>query len=148
MRVPAVVSIFSAPDHMDIYHNQGAFIRLKNSDITVQYVGHLHSMAYFALLMLWDTASRQYSASPHPYVLPEYIDAFKWSLPFAIDKMKELMVDVFSGKKLEDSSEVNSSNRPSDEPSADANDTVQRRAELGRRKYALNRMKHIFKIHR
>lgn len=57
---PSVITIFSAPNYLDVYHNRGAVLKYANKNITI----------------------RQYNSSSHPYWLPNFMDAFTWSLPF------------------------------------------------------------------
>ena len=57
---PSVITIFSAPNYLDVYHNRGAVLKYANKNITI----------------------RQYNSSTHPYWLPNFMDAFTWSLPF------------------------------------------------------------------
>jgi serine/threonine-protein phosphatase 2B catalytic subunit len=59
-KFPSVITIFSAPNYLDVYHNRGAILKYANKNITI----------------------RQYNASPHPYWLPNFQNAFTWSLPF------------------------------------------------------------------
>jgi serine/threonine-protein phosphatase 2B catalytic subunit len=57
---PSVITIFSAPNYLDVYKNRGAILKYANKNITI----------------------RQYNSSSHPYWLPNFMDAFTWSLPF------------------------------------------------------------------
>lgn len=59
-KFPSVITVFSAPNYLDAYHNRGAVLKYANKNITI----------------------RQYNFSPHPYWLPNFMDGFTWSLPF------------------------------------------------------------------
>jgi serine/threonine-protein phosphatase 2B catalytic subunit len=59
-KFPSVITVFSAPNYLDAYRNRGAILKYANKSITI----------------------RQYHARPHPYWLPNFMDAFTWSLPF------------------------------------------------------------------
>lgn len=61
---PSVITIFSAPNYLDVYHNRGAVLKYVNKNITI----------------------RQYNSTSHPYWLPNFMDAFTWSLPFVGEK--------------------------------------------------------------
>lgn len=62
--LPPVITIFSAPNYCDIYGNKGAAIILEQGTLTIQ----------------------QFSFSPHPFVLPNFMDIIQWSLPFVTEK--------------------------------------------------------------
>jgi len=65
-KFPSVITVFSAPNYLDVYHNRGAVIKYANKNITI----------------------RQYNSSTHPYWLPNFMDGFTWSLPFVGAKSK------------------------------------------------------------
>lgn len=62
--LPPVITIFSAPNYCDIYGNKAAAIVLDQGSLTIQ----------------------QFSCSPHPFVLPNFMDIIQWSLPFVTEK--------------------------------------------------------------
>ncbi|KAH9577654.1 Calcineurin-like phosphoesterase domain [Trypanosoma melophagium] len=66
--VPAVVCVFSAPNYCDTYDNRAALVDLRGNVMNI----------------------RQYNSSPHPYYLPNFINAFTWSFPFMVEKTLEL----------------------------------------------------------
>ena len=37
-KFPSVITIFSAPNYLDVYHNRGAVIKYKNKNITIRLV--------------------------------------------------------------------------------------------------------------
>ena len=65
---PFVITIFSAPNHLDVYHNHGAILKYANKNITI----------------------RQYNSTTHPYWLPNFMNAFTWNLPFVGQKSASL----------------------------------------------------------
>jgi len=71
-KFPSVITIFSAPNYLDVYHNRGAVLKYANKNITI----------------------RQYNSSSHPYWLPNFMDAFTWSLPFVGAKITEMLLAI------------------------------------------------------
>lgn len=37
-KFPSIITVFSAPNYLDVYHNKGAIIKYKNKNITIRYV--------------------------------------------------------------------------------------------------------------
>ncbi|KAI0644098.1 Metallo-dependent phosphatase [Trametes meyenii] len=139
-KFPSVITIFSAPNYLDVYHNRGAVIKYKNRNITI----------------------RQYNASSHPYWLPNFMDAFTWSLPFVGEKITEMLLAILavcSDQELEStSSEEDDSERARElEDEDDDTRTVadvevgpegisQRRQEIKNKILAVGRMQRIFQL--
>lgn len=65
---PTMMSIFSAPNYCDTFGNKGAIAYISDGQIKI----------------------RQFYSSPHPYVLPNFMNAFQWSMPFVIEKTEEI----------------------------------------------------------
>lgn len=67
---PQVITIFSAPNYCDVYNNKGAIIKFKGQEINIQ----------------------QFNYTAHPYILPNFMDVFTWSIPFVIEKVTEILI--------------------------------------------------------
>lgn len=73
---PTVITIFSAANYCDSYNNKGAVIKFENNALNIQ----------------------QYSNAPHPYCLPDFMNAIGWSIPFLCEKVTEMLVHILNVK--------------------------------------------------
>ncbi|XP_014213164.1 serine/threonine-protein phosphatase 2B catalytic subunit alpha isoform-like [Copidosoma floridanum] len=71
---PALITIFSAPNYLDVYNNKAAIIRFDGETLNI----------------------KQFNASPHPFWLPEFMDVFTWSLPFVAQKVTQMLVGILN----------------------------------------------------
>ena len=75
---PALFTLFSAPNYLDVYNNKGAILKYDSTTINV----------------------KTYKFTPHPYWLPNFMDAFTWSLPFVGEKVTDMLCKkVYINKK-------------------------------------------------
>lgn len=126
-KFPSVITIFSAPNYLDVYHNRGAVLKYANKNITI----------------------RQYNSSSHPYWLPNFMDAFTWSLPFVGAKITEMLLAVLSVCSEEELGEADSDSEGDIQALADAallGDYQQRREEIKNKVLAVGRMQRVFQI--
>ena len=74
------MTIFSAPNYLDVYNNKAAVLKYENNVMNSElYPISVPNATEKALV-------RQFNCTPHPYWLPNFMDVFTWSLPFVGEK--------------------------------------------------------------
>jgi len=71
---PSVMTVFSAPNYRDMSNNKGAIFNYEPNTLNV----------------------RRFNSMPHPYWLPNFVNAFTWSLPFVGEKITDMIVAMLS----------------------------------------------------
>lgn len=121
---PSVMTLFSAPNYLDVYNNKAAILKYESNVLNI----------------------RQFNCTPHPYWLPNFMDAFTWSLPFVGEKITDMLVAVLntcSQEELMESSDEESAVVPPQSPPADA---AERRRIVRSKILAVGRMARVFSV--
>ncbi|KAL4967756.1 Metallo-dependent phosphatase-like protein [Aspergillus stella-maris] len=125
---PSVMTIFSAPNYLDVYNNKAAVLKYENNVMNI----------------------RQFNCTPHPYWLPNFMDVFTWSLPFVGEKITDMLIAILntcSKEELED--ETPSSISPA-EPSPpmpmDTESQEFKRRAIKNKILAIGRLSRVFQV--
>lgn len=126
---PSVMTIFSAPNYLDVYNNKAAVLKYENNVMNI----------------------RQFNCTPHPYWLPNFMDVFTWSLPFVGEKITDMLISILntcSKEELED--ETPSSMSPSGPASPpmpmDIDSSEFKRRAMKNKILAIGRMSRFFQV--
>ncbi|KIJ63466.1 hypothetical protein HYDPIDRAFT_112878 [Hydnomerulius pinastri MD-312] len=118
---PALITIFSAPNYLDVYNNKAAVLKYENNTMNIT----------------------QFNCTPHPYWLPNFKDVFEWSLPFVGEKITDMLVAVLNTCSKEELEEDNATSPTS--PSH-PEDPRERRRVIKNKILAVGRMARVFAL--
>ncbi|RXW22813.1 hypothetical protein EST38_g3060 [Candolleomyces aberdarensis] len=120
---PSVMTIFSAPNYLDVYNNKAAVLKYESNVMNI----------------------RQFNSTPHPYWLPNFMDVFTWSLPFVGEKITDMLVAVLNTCTKEELEEADEDLAMI--PAADAaQETAERRKIIKNKIMAVGRMARVFAL--
>ncbi|KAH8116178.1 serine/threonine protein phosphatase 2B [Phellopilus nigrolimitatus] len=123
---PSVMTIFSAPNYLDVYNNKAAVLKYESNVMNI----------------------RQFNCTPHPYWLPNFMDVFTWSLPFVGEKITEMLVAVLNCCTKEELDESSDEEESIATPSTEASRAVASRESAERRKIIKNKILAVGRISR
>jgi serine/threonine-protein phosphatase 2B catalytic subunit len=130
---PSVMTIFSAPNYLDVYNNKAAVLKYENNVMNI----------------------RQFNCTPHPYWLPNFMDVFTWSLPFVGEKITDMLIAILntcSKEELEEETPLSSG--PSSPPEKintsttgmDPDSTEFKRRAIKNKILAIGRLSRLFQV--
>jgi serine/threonine-protein phosphatase 2B catalytic subunit len=128
---PSVMTIFSAPNYLDVYNNKAAVLKYENNVMNI----------------------RQFNCTPHPYWLPNFMDVFTWSLPFVGEKITDMLIAILSisseDELKEDSTPSSIATGPISPPipsSMDAETIEYKRRAIKNKILAIGRLSRVFQV--
>ena len=124
---PSVMTIFSAPNYLDVYNNKAAVLKYENNVMNI----------------------RQFNCTPHPYWLPNFMDVFTWSLPFVGEKITDMLIAILntcSKEELEDDTPMSS--EPASPPASamDPESIGFKRRAIKNKILAIGRLSRVFQV--
>ncbi|KAB8202998.1 Calcineurin-like phosphoesterase [Aspergillus parasiticus SU-1] len=126
---PSVMTIFSAPNYLDVYNNKAAVLKYENNVMNI----------------------RQFNCTPHPYWLPNFMDVFTWSLPFVGEKITDMLIAILntcSKEELEDDTPttVSPTGPPSPPVPMDVESSEFKRRAIKNKILAIGRLSRVFQV--
>jgi len=129
---PSVMTIFSAPNYLDVYNNKAAVLKYENNVMNI----------------------RQFNCTPHPYWLPNFMDVFTWSLPFVGEKITDMLIGILSTcseeELKEDATPSSTSPGPMSPPlsgaSQDPESIEYKRRAIKNKILAIGRLSRVFQV--
>ncbi|KAH9452608.1 hypothetical protein MJO28_008487 [Puccinia striiformis f. sp. tritici] len=127
---PSVMTIFSAPNYLDVYNNKAAVLKYENNVMNI----------------------RQFNCTPHPYWLPNFMDVFTWSLPFVGEKITDMLIAILgicTKEELDEQEEelpLATEEIESDPDSPSAAASAERRQAIKNKIMAVGKMSRVFAV--
>ncbi|KAK8203392.1 3',5'-cyclic-nucleotide phosphodiesterase (PDEase) (3':5'-CNP) [Zalaria obscura] len=131
---PSVMTIFSAPNYLDVYNNKAAVLKYENNVMNI----------------------RQFNCTPHPYWLPNFMDVFTWSLPFVGEKITDMLIAILntcSKEELEEETPSSMASAPSppitghtSTAGMDPDSTEFKRRAIKNKILAIGRLSRVFQV--
>lgn len=127
---PSVMTIFSAPNYLDVYNNKAAVLKYENNVMNI----------------------RQFNCTPHPYWLPNFMDVFTWSLPFVGEKITDMLIAILntcSKEELEEETPSSLSSAPVSPPltsNTDPDSSEFKRRAIKNKILAIGRLSRVFQV--
>ncbi|KAL7270058.1 3',5'-cyclic-nucleotide phosphodiesterase (PDEase) (3':5'-CNP) [Rhizina undulata] len=126
---PSVMTIFSAPNYLDVYNNKAAVLKYENNVMNI----------------------RQFNCTPHPYWLPNFMDVFTWSLPFVGEKITDMLIAILNTCSKEELEEETPLADPLSPPAPsegviDPNSVEYKRRAIKNKILAIGRLSRVFQV--
>ncbi len=124
---PSVMTIFSAPNYLDVYNNKAAVLKYENNVMNI----------------------RQFNCTPHPYWLPNFMDVFTWSLPFVGEKITDMLIAILntcSKEELEPEPGTSPSIPETPPLEKDPDSTEAKRRAIKNKILAIGRLSRVFQV--
>lgn len=128
---PSVMTIFSAPNYLDVYNNKAAVLKYENNVMNI----------------------RQFNCTPHPYWLPNFMDVFTWSLPFVGEKITDMLIAILntcSKEELEEETPLSATSidpiSPPEGTEVDPNSPEAKRRAIKNKILAIGRLSRVFQV--
>ncbi|KAA8912434.1 Metallo-dependent phosphatase-like protein [Sphaerosporella brunnea] len=129
---PSVMTIFSAPNYLDVYNNKAAVLKYENNVMNI----------------------RQFNCTPHPYWLPNFMDVFTWSLPFVGEKITDMLIAILntcSKEELEEETPLSATSVDPLSPAlasgeTDVNSMEYKRRAIKNKILAIGRLSRVFQV--
>ena len=125
---PSVMTIFSAPNYLDVYNNKAAVLKYENNVMNI----------------------RQFNCTPHPYWLPNFMDVFTWSLPFVGEKITDMLMAILntcSKEELQEDVTPSLASAPASPPlERDTESADAKRRAIKNKILAIGRLSRVFQV--
>ena len=125
---PSVMTIFSAPNYLDVYNNKAAVLKYENNVMNI----------------------RQFNCTPHPYWLPNFMDVFTWSLPFVGEKITDMLMAILntcSKEELQEDVTPSTVSAPTSPPlERDTESADAKRRAIKNKILAIGRLSRVFQV--
>ncbi|RYP81038.1 hypothetical protein DL770_006028 [Monosporascus sp. CRB-9-2] len=128
---PSVITIFSAPNYLDMYNNKAAVLKYEKNVINI----------------------RQFNCTPHPFWLTNFMNVFTWSLPFVGEKITDMLNAILGTLSEEELRENSASTSPGpvspplSSPTGQDTESIEfKRQAIKNKVLAIGRLSRVFNI--